>query len=338
MSCQQKPFELPDGIPSAGHWLLTSASAKVDLAVRMHRAIHAAGRCLFTTDCDSNAPALHVADGGFVLPPVSSPTYLDALLDACMRREIRVILPTRDADVRYFAQHFDRLVNAGIWPLVSASESVMICQDKIRFYDHCVSNRIPVLPRMQTELTFPCYVRPRVGAASVGSQVVPSIETMSALFGNPPWDDLLIQPVCHAPEYTIDALFDWCGKPVQWIARERCKVRAGESVVSRTVQIPALDAIVPVIAESLHLFGPVTLQAFYSPEAGVYMIEVNPRFGGASALGIEAGLQTPERLVAWVNGDVECFRKSRPLHIGLTMLRYSKDLFIAKEDLLCRSI
>ena len=115
---------------------------------------------------------------------------------------------------------------------------------------------------------------------------------------------------------------------MQWVVRERLRIRAGESVVSRTVAIPAFDTVIQTLAASLPFCGPVTIQAFYSKSQGVRLIEVNPRFGGASALGIEAGLDTPARLVALAQGDNERFLYNRSLRMGLTMLRYAADVFI----------
>lgn len=44
--------------------------------------------------------------------------------------------------------------------------------------------------------------------------------------------------------------------------------------------------------------GHVTVLAFYSPDNYLNLIEVNPRFGGASNLSIVAGLDSPHRLIA----------------------------------------
>lgn len=277
----------------------------------------------------SDAAALHFCDGGFLVPRSTNPAYLHCLIDACRERGIGVILPTRDEDLLSLARVRATLAAAGIEVLASPLESLEICLDKIRFHEHCLAHGMPVLPRVTqpSPESFPLFARLRRGAGGSAAHVVPNPAMLHALYGEPPWPDLLLQPLCAALEYSIDALFDEEGRALQWIARERLRVRTGESTVSRTVALADLDRLMAALAQSLHLFGAVTVQAFWSPADGAKLIEVNPRFGGASALGIEAGLDTPRRLVAWAQGDHGEFSRPRSLRYGLKMLRYSQDLF-----------
>lgn len=318
------------GTQPAGNWLMTSAGAKVDLAVRMRRALHAAGGRLYAADRSPLSAAFAFADGHILLPDLADVRFVPTLLDACRQRGITVVLPTRDADLLFLARHRAVFEAAGIVLLVSALDSLEICLDKLRFHAHCLEYGLPVLPRLAAPdaADFPCFVRPRVGAAGAGAHRVSSLQVLQALYGDRPGADMLIQPWCQDAEYSIDALFGPEGQVVQWIARQRMRVRAGESVVSRTVRLPDFAPILQTLASSLRLFGPITLQTFYAPEHGFHLIEVNPRFGGASALGNEAGLEVPERLVAFTQGDVGMFYRSRPLRYGLTLLRYSQDTFV----------
>ena len=320
----------PPSFAADGNWLITSASAKVDLVRRMREALNSKGLRLFATDRSNLSAAFHFSDGHFLLPPIEASDFLDQLIATCHAHHIRVILPTRDADLRFFAAHREPLEKANLWPLVSDAQTINICLDKIQFDDHCRIHHLPVLPRIHapTPSDFPCFVRNRIGSAGQGAQRVPQANAMSILYGPPPWPALLIQPCCTDKEYTIDALFGLDGHAVQWISRERIRTKAGESTVSRTVSIPAIDALLPTLARSLHLIGPATIQVFYSEQQGPHLIEVNPRFGGAAALGIEAGMDTPRRLVSLAQGDTVSFLRPRPLEIGMTMLRYSQDIFI----------
>ena len=320
----------PPAFAAGGNWLLTSAAAKVDLARRLRAALHEHHLRLHATDRSPFSAAFWFCDGHFPLPALHDPAFLDQLVAACSEREIRVVLPTRDADLLYFAAHRAELEAARIWPLVSDLGTVETCLDKTRFHEHARTHRLPVLPRIEHPAPddFPCFLRPRCGSAGAGAGPIPSLDALRALHGPPPWPDLLLQPLCTAPEYTIDALFDLDGSPVQWIARERIRVKAGESTIGRTVHLPALDALLPRLARAFAFAGPVTLQAFYSESNGPCLIEINPRFGGAAALGIEAGLDTPRRLVALAQGDRDAFLRPRPLSYRLAMLRYSQDVFL----------
>ncbi len=313
------------------NWLITSASAKVDLVQRMRAAVHAHGGMLYVSDMDPLSAAFHVADGFRVLPPLKSEDYAEELERFCSEHDIGVILPTRDADVAYFAASKSRLASDGIVVIVSDAATVGLCLDKVAFHEHCIAVGLPVLPRVAKvdEMVFPCFVRSRVGAGGVGAQRVDAASQFALLYQDADFENLLIQPWVDMPEYTIDILFGADGAPVQWIVRERLRVKRGETCVGVTVDIPAFDEIVRMLGAHGLFLGPVTLQCFYTPESGPYVIEVNPRIGGGAALGIEAGLDTPARLVQLVQGEAEAYAQPRPLRYGLKMFRYSTDLFVS---------
>lgn len=319
----------PPAYAANKNWLLTSAGAKVDLTRRIRNALHHHHLKLYTCDISTDSAAFHFSDNHFLLPTNHAGGYLPELIKSCRQHNIGVILPTRDEDLLTLTIHRQLLDEVGIWVLASYAETIQLCLDKVHFHQHCTNHQLPTLPSLAgpAPTEFPVFVRRRRGSGGSSASRANSLTQLQALLGSPPWNDYLIQPFCNLPEYSIDVLFDGDGKPLQWISRERIRVRAGESVVSRTCHIPAIDDLVTRMAQTLQLVGPATLQAFYAPETGPCLIEINPRFGGAAALGIEAGLKTPERLVAWVQGDVESFRQCDPLNYQLKMLRYSQDLF-----------
>lgn len=319
---------------AGGHWLLTSASAKVDLVRRFRRALNDQGLELTATDVSRHSPALYEADRVFLSEPDDSPRFIDTLIEQCRRHDIRVILPTRDAELPLLARWRERLAESRIWVLAAPLASLELCQDKVAFHQWCQDNGLPVLPSLDRPgpSDFPVFIRPRRGAGGRGSQLVTSPADMAHLVGDKP-EEWLIQPQCKRQEYTVDALFDFFGQLTQWVARERIRVEAGESKVSRTVQKTGLDHLIRKLGRKLTLIGPVTVQAFLDDHEGPWLIEVNPRLGGACALGIEAGLDTPSRLVSLVQGDQAEFYRERQISYGLTLLRYSDDLFVSEPTL-----
>jgi carbamoyl-phosphate synthase large subunit len=76
------------------------------------------------------------------------------------------------------------------------------------------------------------------------------------------------------------------------VARTRDVVVRGESQVTTTLPDAALLARLRPIVEKLGLYGPFVLQALLTDEGGLLLIECNCRFGGASTLGIAAGVDS----------------------------------------------
>ena len=103
----------PPPFAAGGNWLLTSAAAKVDLTRRLRSALNAAGLRLHAADLSPFSAAFPFADAHHLLPSLDDSRFLPVLLDLCAREHIRVLLPTRDAELLYFSRHRDTLLAAG---------------------------------------------------------------------------------------------------------------------------------------------------------------------------------------------------------------------------------
>ena len=73
--------------------------------------------------------------------------------------------------------------------------------------------------------------------------------------------------------------------------------------------------------------GHSVVQAFWSEQNGPRLIEVNPRFGGASTLSIRAGLDSPRRIIGMLRGDPAAYLNG-PIKVGLVMHRVAEDVFV----------
>jgi carbamoyl-phosphate synthase large subunit len=314
--------------------LITSASAKVELIRGFQLAIKRAASPAKIIACDS-APAVasrYVADEFVIQPEDKCSDYLSRWLTLCKENNVGIIIPTRDGELKALAAIMPDLIAAGILLPLPEAKQLDTCLNKIKFYQFCVANDFPVLNRIshpQAE-DLPLYSRSAFGAGGHGAKVITVMEGISKAESDV--DAYLLQPFCSLPEYSIDTLFSLTGKPLQAVVRRRLKVVAGESIVTRVENIPALSELALKLGENLGLKGHVIFQAFYSPEQGPYLIECNPRFGGASSVSIKAGLDSCLRIIEELSGDEEKAIRPRELQTGLTAYRYSTDLLVAGSD------
>jgi carbamoyl-phosphate synthase large subunit len=140
-------------------------------------------------------------------------------------------------------------------------------------------------------------------------------------------DTLIIQEMVTDPEYSIDVLSSFEGEALQAVVRRRLVVRGGESSTAQVVDNPDLEALAIKLCNSLGLVGHSVVQAFWSELNGPRLIEVNPRFGGASTLSIRAGLDSPRRIVGMLRGDPAAYLNG-PIQVGLVMHRVAEDVFV----------
>jgi carbamoyl-phosphate synthase large subunit len=314
--------------------LITSASRKVSLVRAFQSALaDFGGGNVIAVDVTPYAPALYFADRRFLVSPSTTPLFIDEILDICKRENVALLIPTRDEELAQFAEARGRFEGEGVRVAVPQPETVQICTDKLAFLDFCRTHGFGI-PRTYEQddrgYDFPLFAKPRFGKGSRDARRVTSEEELRLVINRP--GSWIIQECVAWPEYTVDLLADFKGHVLSAVPRQRQLVVAGESYVGRTVEDHDLIAEVHRLAKKLHLVGHNTIQCFWDGKEAKF-IEVNPRFGGAAALSIAAGANTPAMLIRLMNGE------NLPLGSGhfqadLIMLRYTADLFLKADALI----
>ncbi len=102
----------------------------------------------------------------------------------------------------------------------------------------------------------------------------------------------IFQPFISGKEWSVDLYRTLTGTVKGCVARERNVVVGGESQVTTTVRYPALEKLCEDIAHRLNLYGHAVFQVIETIPKTFYVIECNPRFGGASTASLAAGLNS----------------------------------------------
>ena len=288
-------------------------------------------------DSDLRAPALIGRTTSIQTPVWTSSSWAVAFLKLCERHRPSLLVSLADKDLNALATVAPQLKAMDVQTLLPMHvNSVAICQDKRLFVQWCAKQGLPTPntinfetrpPTTVQEVTqaFPLFARAAVGQSSVGSMVVPTPNMLAALA--PMADTLIIQEMVTDPEYSIDVLSSFEGEALQAVVRRRLVVRGGESSTTQVVDNPDLGALAIKLCNSLGLVGHSVVQAFWSEQNGPRLIEVNPRFGGASTLSIRAGLDSPRRIIGMLRGDPAAYLNG-PIQVGLVMHRVAEDVFV----------
>jgi len=318
--------------------LITSASRKVSLVRAFQQALayEESGKVI-ASDASPLSPALYFADEYYVVPPSYKPEFLSVMLRLCEQMNIKLLVPTRDEELTFFAEQKKEFAAVGTRIMVADTCAVNICQDKRLFVKFCHENGFAT-PRtydtldLSGSIMFPIFVKPQYGKGGKHTFRVNSREGLVQVLKETP--DAVVQEFIQASEYTIDLFADFSGRVISVVPRERIFVFGGESFISRTSKNLALIQEAIRLATKLQLIGHNTIQCFLDNDI-VKFIEINPRFGGAAHLGFAAGAPTPFFLVKLLKGET-----LEPM-IGqfednYFMLRYTDDLFLDKESLASR--
>lgn len=296
--------------------LVTAASRRVPLvkAFRSALARHGGGRVV-VTDVNALSPAVYAGDRAYLVPLTSDPTYLDEVLAICAAERIGMLIPTIDDELPIFSAAVERFAAAGVRVVVSPEATTRLCNDK---YETCrvlrekgVAAAESFTPdTLPAEPVLPLFIKPRGGRGSVGAVTVRTRRELDFFLDYVA--DPVIQDYLDGPEFTIDVLCDFAGRPLSIVPRERVVVRAGVIDRGRTVNDPALIELARACTAALGFVGPINIQCRMK-DGRPAVFEINPRFSGGIPLTIEAGADFPAMLLMLQQG--------RPVPVALGRFR-----------------
>jgi carbamoyl-phosphate synthase large subunit len=250
------------------------------------------GGRLYGSDLNPLAPALQVVDEAFIFPHGDSPAFAGTLLQFCIEKEIRLVVPTIDPDLvrldRIRAEFADKVPRCHL--LIPSSECIELARNKKLAKARFARAGIPTartLDANDSQMVFPVFVRPLGGSAGEGARRISNRESLaSALQADP---GLLIEEYIDGDEITVDVLTDLSGRFLIAIPRRRIRVRGGEVVQGVLERSDRIEALAREVAAAFQPAGPLTVQFLRTKEGSVYATEVNARMGGGLPLTVAAG-------------------------------------------------
>lgn len=285
--------------------LITAASRRVPLVNAFRSAVaRQGGGRVVVTDVNALSPAVYAGDRSYLVPLTSDPTYLDEVLAICAAERIGLLIPTIDDELPVFGAAVDRFAASGVRVVVSSVATTSLCNDK---FETCrvlrargVAAAESFLPSMvAADAALPLFIKPRYGRGGVGAvaaRTARELEFFRDYVAEP-----VIQEYLSGPEFTIDVLCDFAGRPLSIVPRERVVVRAGVIDRGRTVKDQALIDLARACTSALSFVGPINIQCRVH-QGRPTVFEINPRFSGGIPLTIEAGADFPSMLLALHQG------------------------------------
>lgn len=263
------------------------------------------------TDCSRLAPALYEADRHYIVPRIDSTDYLDVVLDICDREQIRAVISLIDPELSLLAKNRKAFEELGVTPVVCDQEVVETCFDKYQMYRFLTRNGFPT-PRSYIDkeafyedleagrIEFPVFVKPIKGSASININKVTSKSEIEFLFER--HDDLMIQEFMNGTEIGADMYIDMIsGEPVAIFAKEKLKMRAGETDKAVSMKDKRLFDLLSLFVRTLGLQGITDIDIF-RVNGDYYISEVNPRFGGGYPHAHECRVNAISLLINNLNG------------------------------------
>lgn len=314
--------------------LLTSAGRRVELLQCFRAAAAELKVDLQILACDLTpelSSACHQADQAFAVPRADDPSYIEALLNICADRGVRLVVPTIDTELLPLSHARADFEAIGAEVSISDPDLVALARDKLATANFFVEMGVPsprtVLleagRRPPTDWSWPSVVKPRHGSASRGLRIAAAPHELPTGFDEP----FVLQERLIGAEFTVNLFFDRDGRLRCAIPHERLQVRAGEVEKGRTKRVARLGEIARQLAAALPgPRGALCFQAILGSDGEARLFEINARFGGGYPLAHRAGAAFARWLIeerlGWPSSADDDWREN------VVMLRYDAAVFV----------
>ena len=291
--------------------LILSAGTRDKVVQYFKKELGDRGR-IIATDCSNLAPAVYDADAFYLVPRITAPDYLDVILDICKKEQITGVFSLIDPELSLLAKERDRFLAVGTTPIISDYDLVETCFDKFRMYELLQKMQIPTgkcyvekeafyQAVERGEISYPVFVKPVKGSASIHINKVNSAKEIEVLFDL--YDDLMIQEFMDGQEYGADVYLDMIsGKCTDIFIKKKIKMRAGETDKSVSVRDEKLFELIRKFAEDCGFRGMIDIDIFEIGDT-YYISEVNPRFGGGYPHAYVCGVNMPKAVITNLAGQ-----------------------------------
>ncbi|MEZ8650772.1 ATP-grasp domain-containing protein [Vibrio splendidus] len=274
--------------------LVLSAGRRVELLTSFQQFSSELGTNskVFATDMFPElSPACQTADAAFPVPRVTDESYLEVIIDICVKKNIGLVVPTIDTELLLLAENRDRFEEIGASVLISDVSLIQNCRDKRltgKWFDSLHIDNPKILDRQN--LNYPCFCKPYDGSCSKGAIALNTVDDLTPELLNDPKSMFMeLVPKTYS-EYTIDGYYTNTGKLKCLVPRKRLEVRAGEVSKGVTRKNFVYDYLLERVGVLDGARGCITFQLFVNEETqSIKGLEVNPRFGGGFPLADAAG-------------------------------------------------
>ena len=282
-------------------------------------------------DASLLGPAIYDADKYYIVPPITEPGYIDIILDICKKEQISGVLSLIDPELSLLAANEERFKAVGTTIIGSSYELCEMALDKMQMYEwlkahgyNCARSWMDKDEFYKAvengEITYPVFVKPYKGSASISISKVYDKETLELLFSHE--DDLMIQEFLNGQEIGADVYIDLIsGEVVSIFTKKKIKMRAGETDKAVSFKDPKLFQLIEKFVSEAGYKGQIDIDIFEIGDQ-YYISEVNPRFGGGYPHAYECGVDHMKLILKNLNGVVN------EKHIGV----YEEGVYMMKYN------
>lgn len=287
---------------------------------------------IIATDASTLGPAIYDADRYYIVPPITEPGYIGIILDICKKERISGVLSLIDPELTLLAENKEKFEKLGVTIIGSSYELCEMALDKMQMYrwlvDHgynCARSwmdKEEFYKAVETgEVSYPVFVKPYRGSASISISKAYDKETVNLLFTHE--NDLMIQEFLDGQEIGADVYIDLIsGEVVSIFTKKKIKMRAGETDKAVSFKDKKLFDLIEKFVLDVGYKGQIDIDLF-EINGEYYISEVNPRFGGGYPHAYECGVDHMKLILENLKGKMNV-KNIGNYEEGIYMMKYNE--------------
>jgi len=295
---------------------------------------------VIATDMSPNAPALYEADAYYLVPRITEPGYMERILDICKKENIKGVFSLIDPELSLLAEHEEKFRELGVMIIGSSYELCERTLDKWQMFQwldthgyHCAKSYVAKEKFFEDvelgRISYPVFVKPVRGSASIAISKVYDKETIDLLFSHS--EGLMIQEYLEGQEIGADCYIDMLsGELISVFTKKKLVMRAGETDKGISFKDPQLFTLIEKFVKDSGFRGQIDIDIFEC-DGAYYISEVNPRFGGGYPHAYEAGVNHMQYIVRNLEGEYNTPQIGQ-YEENIVMMKYN-EIMIRKETI-----
>ena len=311
--------------------LILSAGTRNKIIQYFKKALCGHGKVV-ATDMSEFAPAVYEADKFYQVPRITDSGYLDVIFDICKKEQITAVLTLIDPELSLLSRYEAEFKKLGVTVIGSSYELCERSLDKYEMYkwllEHnykCAKSYISLDEFKQAvadgEVTYPVFVKPACGSASISISKAADEEVTEFLYKQS--EGMMIQEFLKGQEIGADVYIDMIsGEVVSIFTKKKLGMRAGETDKAVSFKDEKLFELIECFVKDSGYRGQIDIDIF-DIDGECYISEVNPRFGGGYPHAYESGCDHMKLIVNNLEG------RANEKHIGeyvdgIYMMKYNE--------------
>lgn len=285
------------------------------------------------TDMSDLAPSIYEADKFYLVPRMTSPGYLDIILDICKKEKIDGVLSLIDPELSLLAKNKEKFEAVGTRVIGSSYELCEMSLDKFEMYNWLVNHGYKCAKSYMNKeeffvavdagkVKYPVFVKPARGSASIAISKVYDKETVELLFAHE--EGLMIQEFLDGQEIGADVYIDMLSREIVSVfTKKKILMRAGETDKAVSFKDDKLFELIKKFVSEAGYSGQIDVDIF-DVNGEYYISEVNPRFGGGYPHAYECGVNHMELIVNNLIGKTNESVIGNNYEAGIFMMKYNE--------------